>query len=81
MRHDWLCPDRVASVPAAWSRSQERPQRLTSSGRGMTWALTSSPTLPAASAPASTAARTLPTSPLTSVVTYAAADLDPAGQM
>src|SRR3954470_12798176 len=43
-----------------------------SSGRGMTWALTSSPTRLAASAPASTAARTLPTSPRTIVVTYAA---------
>ena len=52
-----------------------------SSGRGMTWALTSSPTLPAASAPASTAARTLPTSPFTRVVTYAAADLHSAGKL
>ena len=37
----------------------------------MTWLLISSPTLPAAAAPASTAAFTLPTSPLTIVVTYA----------
>src|SRR3954470_24833114 len=46
--------------------------RTASSGRGMTWALTSSPTRLAASAPASTAARTLPTSPRTIVVTNAA---------
>src|SRR5205085_1154616 len=39
------------------------------SGRGMTWAARSSPIRAAASAPASTAARTLPTSPLTSAVT------------
>src|SRR5689334_7828657 len=42
---------------------------MASSGRGMTCALTSSPTRLAASAPASTAARTLPTSPRTTVVT------------
>src|SRR5580700_3892544 len=37
----------------------------------MTWCATSSPTFPAASAPASTAALTLPTSPRTIVVTNA----------
>src|SRR5690349_24681443 len=37
----------------------------------MMWEATSSPTRPAASAPASTAARTLPTSPRTIVVTKA----------
>src|SRR5579864_953845 len=41
------------------------------SGRGMTWELTSSPLALAAVAPASTAARTEPTSPRTKVVTYA----------
>ena len=40
-------------------------------GRGMTWALTSSPLALAAWAPASTAARTEPTSPRTNVVTKA----------
>src|SRR5262245_20391115 len=42
-----------------------------SAGRGMTWLPTSSPTCWAAWAPASTAARTLPTSPCTIVVTKA----------
>src|SRR5262245_3291113 len=41
------------------------------SGRAMTWALTRSPTCLATCAPASTAARTEPTSPRTTVVTYA----------
>src|SRR4051812_43361178 len=47
----------------------KKAARTDSSGRGMTWALTSSPNWPAAAAPASTAARTEPTSPRTNVVT------------
>src|SRR5262249_29097520 len=46
-----------------------KPASRSSCGRAMTWAAISSPTLPAASAPASTAAFTLPTSPRTIVVT------------
>src|SRR5262249_13435469 len=45
--------------------------RTASSGRGMTWELMRSPLAVAAWAPASTAARTEPTSPRTKVVTKA----------
>src|SRR5207248_9196796 len=45
--------------------------RTSRSGRGMTWALTNSPLALAACEPASTAARTEPTSPRTKVATKA----------